>query len=79
MGPLSFGLAIWRKGNMSRISAVLFAIHGVLLSFGVSIFPALILEWVLLAISGILISLDVRKEVRTENDSGLTIRRSGPF
>lgn len=62
MGPLFLGIAIWRKADMSRLAAVLFASHGVLLSFGFSIFPALILGWVLLAISGILICLDVRKE-----------------
>ncbi|MCJ7738236.1 MAG: hypothetical protein MUQ10_13130 [Anaerolineae bacterium] len=61
-GPILFGVAIWRKGGLSRIAAILFATHGALLSFGFSFFPALILGWILLAISGILISLDVRKE-----------------
>ena len=61
-GPLLFGIAIWRDAGLSKVAAVLFVIHGVLLSFGFSIFPAVILGWVLLAISGILISLGVRRQ-----------------
>lgn len=69
-GPLLFGIAIWRHANLSNVSAVLFIFHGALLSFGFSIFPALILGWILLAISGLLISLTVWKEnKRRGNDS----------
>ena len=61
-GPLLFGIAIWRHAKLSNVSAGLFIFHGVLLSFGFSIFPALILGWILLAVSGLLISLDAWKE-----------------
>lgn len=61
IGPMLFGIAIWRNANLSNVAAVLFAIHGVFLSFGFSFFPALLIGWILLAISGILISIGVRK------------------
>ena len=69
VGPLLFGVAIWRKGNISKIAAALFAAHGVLLSFGFAVFPALILGWVLLAVSGIILSVDIASDIRAEDDS----------
>jgi len=53
VGPLLLGVAAWRSGLVPRGAAILFALHGALLSFGFSLFPLLILGWVLLTISGI--------------------------
>ena len=60
LGPILFGIAIWRGIENSKIAAVLFALHGTLLSFGFSFFPALVAGWVLLAISGALIFYNLR-------------------
>jgi hypothetical protein len=61
LGPVLFGIAIWRKTDLSRTAAVLFALHGALLSFGFSYFPALIAGWISLAISGTILSFNLRK------------------
>jgi hypothetical protein len=55
LGPLFLGVAIWRSEVLSKAAALLFASHGILLSLGFSMFPALILGWTLLALSGICI------------------------
>lgn len=65
VGPLLFGIAIWRHPDLSRVAAVLFIIHGGLLSFGFSFFPLLLVGWGSLAISGILCISDLRKNQTT--------------
>jgi len=67
-GPLLFGIAILRHTNLSNVAGGLFIIHGALLSFGFSMFPALIMGWILLAISGLMISLDIWRESKRQGD-----------
>lgn len=69
IGALLFGVAIWQNASLSKIAAVLFGIHGLLLSFGFSIFPLLIFGWLSLALGGIFLSVDVRKHLRADNNS----------
>lgn len=60
-GPIYLGLAVWRSNNLPKWAGVCFALHGVLLSFGFSFFPALILGWALFTISGAWITWSVIK------------------
>ena len=68
MGSLLFGVTIWQNASLSKIAAVIFGIHGLLLSFGFSFFPVLILGWLSLGLSGILLSVDLRR-LRADNNS----------
>lgn len=52
LGPIWLGLAVWRSNNLPKWAGACFAIHGALLSFGFSFFPALILGWILFTTGG---------------------------
>jgi hypothetical protein len=62
-GPFLLGVAIWRKGTLPKIATLMFMAHGALLSFGFSMFSALILGWGLFAISGIWLTLSMKNEM----------------
>lgn len=63
-GPLLLGIAVWRREGLPKLAAVMFAAHGILLSVGFSVFPALVLGWVLLALSGIWLTLSIKNAPR---------------
>lgn len=52
LGPICLGMAVWHCNNLPKWAGGYFALHGILLSFGFSFFPALILGWALFTISG---------------------------
>lgn len=62
LGPVFLGVAVWRSNRFPKWAGVCFALHGALLSFGFSFFPALILGWALFTISGAWITWSVVKQ-----------------
>lgn len=65
LGPIFLGLAIWKCNTLPKWAGVLFALHGALLSFGFSFFPALLSGWLLFAISGGWVAWSVSKSTST--------------
>jgi len=61
LGPVFLGVAVWRSNDLPKWAGAFFAVHGALLSFGFSFFPALILGWILFTISGGWIFWSARK------------------
>ena len=53
LGPSLLGIAIWKSNEMSKWIGLLFALHGICLSLGFSIYPILIVGWVLFIASSI--------------------------
>lgn len=51
-GPLLSSYAISKTRKVSRLVALLFGFHGLLLSFGFSFYPLLIAGWIFLIVSG---------------------------
>jgi len=68
IGPFLLGVAMWRKGTLPKIATVMFMAHGALLSFGFSMFSALVLGWGLFAISGIWLILSMKNEMTSLSD-----------
>jgi hypothetical protein len=58
-GPILLGIAIWKSRIKLRIAGILFSLHGISLSIGFTIFPILLIGWLLLSVSGLWIYIDV--------------------
>lgn len=52
VGPGLTGYAIWTTASLPRSVVLLFAVHGVLLSFGFGLYPVLVIGWISLIASG---------------------------
>ncbi len=65
LGSLCLGIAVWRYKTLPKWAGVLFALHGLLLSFGFTFFPALILGWTLFTASGSWITWSIWKQTVT--------------
>ena len=73
LGPLLLGIALWRSRSVSRWATIAFAVHGLLLSFGFSVFPVLIIGWVLFTLAGIVIATSIWNHSLTTHQPG-TVR-----
>ena len=60
-GCTLFGIAVWKCGTLARWSGIMFALHGLLVSFGFGSPVLLVLSWVFLVISGACFSWSVWK------------------
>jgi hypothetical protein len=67
LGPIFLGVAVWRCSSLPKWAGACFASHGVLLSFGFSFFPALILGWVLFTLGGGWITWSILKQTSIVN------------
>ena len=61
-GCLSFGVAVWQSGTINKWAGVVFALHGLLVSFGFGIPFLLTLNWILLVAAGIMFILGVQND-----------------
>jgi len=61
-GCLLFGIAFWRSGASNKWAGALFALHGLLVSFGFGSALMLFLSWILLIASGLGFVLSVQRE-----------------
>ena len=52
LGTVLLGVAVWRSGLMAKWVGPLIALHGLFLVFGFTLYPLLLLGWVLLVVSG---------------------------
>lgn len=53
IGPVLLGIAIWKSDKLPKWIGLLFALHGLFLSLGFSMYPILILGWVLITASSV--------------------------
>lgn len=51
-GCTLFGIAVWKSGTLAGWAGILLALHGLLISFGFSSPPAIVLSWIFLIVSG---------------------------
>jgi len=60
LGMVLLGLAIWRSGNLPKWTGLMMALHGLALVFGFTLFPVLVLGWVLLLIAGLWLFVGIK-------------------
>jgi hypothetical protein len=60
LGPILLGIAIWKSSIIPKWIGLTFALHGLCLSFGFSMYPVLIIGWVLLIASSLGYSYEIK-------------------
>ena len=65
LGPKLLGIAIWRSNITSKWIGIIFALHGLFLSLGFSIYPILILGWILLTLSGACVTIIIWSSLKS--------------
>ena len=64
-GCALFGIAVWKSGILAGWAGILLALHGLLISFGFSSPPVIVLSWIFLIVSGGSFIWSLSKEAST--------------